>query len=520
MNPIIPEKYQDRVDYLLMILVVLAAIIRFWQLDAECLWIDEAWSYFVTQQPWHLIPFMDVHPPVYYWLTKLWLSLPYVIPTEGTIRMVSALAGVLTVPFVYLLGKRIGNDFVGMVAAFLMAFSTFAIYYSQEARQYAVVTLFFCIFLLVYLDAIERKNWKRWAFAGALAALCMYTHWFLFFAIGATVFHAMYFNRKEIANVFIYVCTIFTLMLPAIPMLDKAIYTKVVLEGSNLLEGLHGLDIIGNTLTWAGQNIFLFGAVLLVLAGYGWLVTWNPNKDRDSISMLIVFLFVTHTIAMLLLAEYVVVFERYFLFLLPLFYVMVAVGLISLITALFTDRTTIAIIIVFFLAIFGAATLTYYDPVYKPDMRNTFDPLYPITSDGDVHAITANQGQFELIKFYYRPSVAFGHVDLVRFSSVRDLWDIMQEHPSRSMFVWVPPVEVPEGLTEASRIDSFLQQYGTKEGEIHQGSVHYAVYRVPYMREPFVSPPPLKSDFDETMYFGLYRIPPPVPWPSEGVVEN
>jgi len=79
---------------------------------------------------------------------------------------------------------------------------------------------------------------------------------------------------------------------------------------------------------------------------------------------------------------------------------------------------------------------------------------------------------------------------------------------------------VPEGLTEASRIDSFLKQYGTKEGEVHQGSVHYAIYRVPYMREPFVSPPPLQSDFDETMYFGLYKIPPPVPWPSEGVVEN
>jgi hypothetical protein len=37
----------------------------------------------------------------------------------------------------------------------------------------------------------------------------------------------------------------------------------------------------------------------------------NPRGDKDSISMLIAFLFVVQTIAMILLAEYVVVFSRY-----------------------------------------------------------------------------------------------------------------------------------------------------------------------------------------------------------------
>lgn len=493
MNPIIPEKYQDRVDYLLMILVVLAAIIRFWQLGTECLWIDEAWSYFVSQQPWHLIPFMDVHPPVYYWFMKAWLSLPGLFHDESQIRMISAIFGVITIPLVYRLGKRIGNDFVGMIAAFMMAFSTFAIYYSQEARQYAIVTFFFCAFLLVYLEAIERKNWKIWALAGALAALCMYTHWFLFFPIGATVFHALYFNRKELSNVAVYTCSIFTLMIPALPMLDKAFYTKTVLEGSNLLEGLHGLDIVGQTMYWAGQNTWELGGLLFVLALCGWIMSWNPRGDRDTISMLIAFLFVVQTVAMIALAEYVVVFPRYFLFLLPLYYIMAAIGLITLLAEVTKNRTVIAALVVIFLAVFGGMVFTYYEPVHKPDIRSTFDPLYPLTSDGDVHAITANQGQFELITFYYSP---WDKTDLVRFSTMRDLWDTMQAHPGQSMFVWVPPVKVPEGLTEAKRIETFVNTYGEKVEEIHKGTIHYAVYKVPYMREPFVSPPPLSSDFE------------------------
>jgi len=492
-NPIIPDQYQDRVDYLLMVLVVLAAIVRFWQLGAESLWIDEAWSYFVSQQPWHLIPFMDVHPPVFYWFLKAWTP-PGAGVDEAMLRVPSALFGIATIPLVFMLGKRIGNDFVGMIAAFMMAFSTFAIYYSQEARQYAIVTFFFCVFLLIYLEAIERKNWKIWALAGGLAALCMYTHWFLFFPIGATVFHALYFNRKELSNVAVYTCSIFTLMIPALPMLDKAFYTKTVLEGSNLLEGLHGLDIIGQTVYLAGQNTWELGWVLFFLALGGWIMSRNPRGDKDSISMLIAFLFVVQTIAMILLAEYVVVFSRYFLFLLPLYYILVAIGLIKIITSITQDRTIIAIIMVLFIAVFGAFVFTYYEPTYKPDMRHLYDPIYPLTSDGDVHAITANQGQFTLIMYYYENY--WDKTDMVRFSTMRDLWDTMQDHPGQSMFVWVPTAEVPEGLTEAKRIETFVHQYGTKEGEIHQGTIHYAIYKIPYMREPFIGAP-LSSDFEE-----------------------
>lgn len=496
---IIPESYQDRVDYFLMVLVVLAAIIRFWQLGTECLWIDEAWSYFISQQPWHLIPYMDVHPPVYYWFMKTWLLVAGYVD-EAQIRMVSALFGIACVPATFMLGKRIGNDFVGMVAAFLMTFSTFAVYYSQEARQYTMVTFFFCVFMLAYLSAMEHKGWKRWAIAGGLAALCIWTHWFMFFAIAITVLHAISFHRKEPANVFIYVCSIFALMLPAIPSLDKAIYTKTVLEGSNLLDGLHGMDIISETVKWAGQGWLDLGILLVLLALIGWIFLYYQEKNGEG-SLLFVSLFIGYTAAMVVLAEIMVVFPRYFLFLMPLYYILVAIGLINIITSVTDNRTIIALIMVLFIAVFGAFVFTYYEPTYKPDFRHTYDGIYPLTSDGDVHAITANQGQFTLVQFYY--GNYWDKTDMKRFSSVNDLWDIMQEHEGHSMFVWVPPDEVPDGLAEAARIDKFLKQYGEKVAEVHQGTIHYAIYKVPYMREPFVSPPPLKSEYEIIVQRGI-----------------
>jgi hypothetical protein len=56
---------------------------------------------------------------------------------------------------------------------------------------------------------------------------------------------------------------------------------------------------------------------------------------------------------------------------------------------------------------------------------------------------------------------------------------------------------VPDELTQAKAIESFVKNNGERVAEIHQGTVNYAIYKVPSLREPFVSLPPLKSDFDE-----------------------
>ncbi|MBK8780968.1 MAG: hypothetical protein IPO22_04050 [Anaerolineales bacterium] len=48
--------------------------------------------------------------------------------------------GTLTIPIIYLIGKRISGVVVGLSAAVFLCFSTFNIYYAQEARMYTLLT--------------------------------------------------------------------------------------------------------------------------------------------------------------------------------------------------------------------------------------------------------------------------------------------------------------------------------------------------------------------------------------------
>ena len=57
------------------------------------------------------------------------------------LRSISVVAGVLTVPVVWLIGAELGSRRIGLLAAALVATSAVHVAYSQEARAYALLTL-------------------------------------------------------------------------------------------------------------------------------------------------------------------------------------------------------------------------------------------------------------------------------------------------------------------------------------------------------------------------------------------
>ena len=92
----------------------------------------------------------DLHPPLYYLTTRLWLygvsslGIPPVASQddEWFLRAPSALISVLTVPLVFALGRTIGGFQLGLVTALLFAVAPFQVRYGQEARMYALLTFF------------------------------------------------------------------------------------------------------------------------------------------------------------------------------------------------------------------------------------------------------------------------------------------------------------------------------------------------------------------------------------------
>lgn len=140
-------------------ILVLGSGLRFHRLETQSLWNDEGASYAMTlRAPADILTntAADIHPPGYYLLLKGWTTLAGT--SELALRMVSALASILTLASVYALGRSLFGRDAGAIAALLLAVNTFAIYYAQEARMYALLGLWATLSMLALVVWLQRAD--------------------------------------------------------------------------------------------------------------------------------------------------------------------------------------------------------------------------------------------------------------------------------------------------------------------------------------------------------------------------
>jgi len=126
---------------LILFIIMLGFGLRLYQITLNNIWIDEAYSYFLSLQTIPQIiqgTMTDQHPPLYYILLHYWLGLGHEL---FTLRLLSATIGTLSVALIYHIGKQMFNVSTGMIASFLLAISPIHIWYSQETRMYALLVL-------------------------------------------------------------------------------------------------------------------------------------------------------------------------------------------------------------------------------------------------------------------------------------------------------------------------------------------------------------------------------------------
>ncbi len=168
-------------------LCVAGGAIRFATLGQQSFWLDEA----VTGRLMRLgfgamvraIPQSESTPPAYYVLAWVWTRVFGV--SEVGLRSLSAVLGVLTIGLLYAAGARLLDRRAGIVAAALGSFAPLMIWYSQEARSYALVVAVSAAGLWAFAVALEpgagRRSLWAWAAAGAVA---LATHYFAVFLVG------------------------------------------------------------------------------------------------------------------------------------------------------------------------------------------------------------------------------------------------------------------------------------------------------------------------------------------------
>ena len=116
----------------------------------------------------------EITPPLYFILG--WLTLKLGGAPEW-VRLPSLLAGTATIPLVYLIGARTIGRASGLIAAAVMALSPFMIYYSGEARAYALMMALVVGSTLALLAAIRTGRTRWWVIYAVCACAALYSHY-------------------------------------------------------------------------------------------------------------------------------------------------------------------------------------------------------------------------------------------------------------------------------------------------------------------------------------------------------
>ncbi|MBN1866623.1 glycosyltransferase family 39 protein [Candidatus Sumerlaeota bacterium] len=94
---------------------------------------------------------------------------------EAASRLLPAIAGSLTVPLVFLIGRLLFGQTPGLLAALLLLVHPWHVLHSQDARMHAVVLFFAAVLLYMICRLLyEKHSLKGWATVGIVAALAAY----------------------------------------------------------------------------------------------------------------------------------------------------------------------------------------------------------------------------------------------------------------------------------------------------------------------------------------------------------
>lgn len=144
------------------LVLILAIVFRLPTLTDRSIWTNEAYSYWFSNLSWTALwtqtPFYETHAPFYYSLLKIWTALAGT--SEAGMRSLSVVASLATVAITALAPRLLGQeklgDRIGIVAALLLAVNQGNIEYAQQARPYAIQTLFATAMILASAIMLKR----------------------------------------------------------------------------------------------------------------------------------------------------------------------------------------------------------------------------------------------------------------------------------------------------------------------------------------------------------------------------
>jgi mannosyltransferase len=159
------------------------------QINAEGLWQDEGATAYYTRLPpvdWvREVAFAEPHNGVYYFVIRIWTFVFGL--SEAALRSFSVLAAVATIPFIYLIGRRLGGTLPAAAATLLFVLNPFVLNYAVEARPYSLAMLLTTAATWLILRAAAGNGGHRggWILYGMVMTLAVWSHFYAVFVLPA-----------------------------------------------------------------------------------------------------------------------------------------------------------------------------------------------------------------------------------------------------------------------------------------------------------------------------------------------
>lgn len=181
----------------LWILLAMCAsvVLGLWYGLQQSVWFDEAYSIsLVTHSYGELVHLtsIDVHPPLYYLLLKLWTELFGL--SEVALRSFSAVCGGLAIGVGLVLVRRLFGNRAMVLATPLALLTPLLVRYSFELRMYVLGSLITLASTYVLVRTVQATKYRLqwWIAYAALVALGMYTLYYMAFVFIAQAVWLIY----------------------------------------------------------------------------------------------------------------------------------------------------------------------------------------------------------------------------------------------------------------------------------------------------------------------------------------
>lgn len=416
-------------NYAIIAILFVAAILRFYHLEFQSVWLDEIAS--ITEANpavnWAdleiTIVTSDPHPQLYFiFLKSLFLLFGYTIFVA---RAFSAIVGVLGVFSIYLLGKEIMNKRVGLISAFLLAINAFHLNYSQEVRMYSL--LFLLTVLSFYRLVIFLKNttYKNAVWYGVFTGLMLFTQFFGLFVLASQLFILLIvllrLNKKDkiqfLLKSLVAGVIIVAIFLPAVNIFIETTKKKYAAIMPTTIDTIKQIfkDFADNSDAVLWISIF-------IIAFYFFFVIRNKlfkNKE-ESLIILVLLSWIFVTLLVPIIRSYLVtpmIQSRYFIVILAPVILLVALG-IDKINKKAIQALAIAVLVLMSIKQL-LLTNDYYNKISKGQFREVAD--YVIKENTEKDPVHSNLSWY-LIYLFNRDKT---DTSLVRID--KNLEDYIQE---------------------------------------------------------------------------------------------